>query len=316
MAIPLRYIATGEGHVRPKHQMKINTVIVKPILLMAAAISLIMFPGVKLPYADKSADAYFKDSITKAGVAYGVCRVINASVSVVKDSQIEVQPAGLGVSLAAGQVLDPLDDITERASDILIAAIVSLGIQKIAYELCVAFAPLLIGIAMLVLVVISFLKGDRAMALRSVFLNVLIVLAAARLCLPISSIVNSYLNANYFEPQITTTKNELSMVSPEKERLKDMRMPEINGVLGTVENGFKFVGEKTSDLRKSINEMIRNMESMVSNLLKLSYLYLALFLVQVILLPFGAFWLLARSANALFVRTSHIPKHSDLISRQ
>ena len=205
--------------------MKINISVVKPILLMVSAISLIMFPGVKLPYADKNADAYFTESIAKAGLAYGVCRVINATVSVVKDSQIEVQPAGLGVSLAAGQVLDPLDDMAERASDILIASIVSLGIQKITHELCVAFAPLLMGVAMLVLAAISLLKGYRAMAIRSVFLNVLILLAAARLCLPISSIVTSYLNANYFEPQITTTKNELSMVSPEMERLKDMSMP-------------------------------------------------------------------------------------------
>ena len=93
-------------------------------------------------------------------------------------------------------------------------------------------------------------------------------------------------------------------------------MPEINGVLGTVENGFKFVGEKTSNLRKLINEMSRNMGKMVSNLLTLSYLYVALFLVQVIFIPFGAFWLLARSANALFARTSHVSKHSALLSRQ
>lgn len=295
--------------------MKINTAIAKPILLTVAALALILFPGVKLPYVDNNADAYFLNTINKASLAYGVCRVINASVSVVKDSQIEVQPAGLGVSLAAGQVLDPLDDMTERASDILITAIVSLGIQKIAHELCVAFAPLLIGIAMLVLVVTSFHNGGRTMAIRSVVLKVLILLTAVRLCLPISSIVSSYLNANYFAPQITTTKNELSMASPEMERLKDMRMPGIDGVFGTVENGFRFVGEKTSDLKAALNAMIRNMESIVSNLLKLSYLYVALFTVQVILLPLGAFWLLARSTNALFC--TNIPcslKHSDLIS--
>lgn len=74
--------------------------------------------------------------MTKAGVAYGVCRVVNASVSAIKESQIQIEPAGLGVSLAVGQVLDSLDDMTERASDILVTAIVSLGIQKIVYELC------------------------------------------------------------------------------------------------------------------------------------------------------------------------------------
>ena len=63
-------------------------------------------------------------------------------------------------------MLDPLDDMTERASNILITAIVSLGIQKIAYELCVAFAPPVLGIGMLILVGISLVKGGRATAFR------------------------------------------------------------------------------------------------------------------------------------------------------
>jgi hypothetical protein len=90
------------------------------------------------------------------------------------------------------------------------------------------------------------------------------------------------------------------MSAPEMERLKDLQMPEADGVLGTVEKGFAIVTEKTSDLVAVLQAMIRNMGSMVANLLKLSYLYVALFMIQVILLPVGAFWLLARMAQALF----------------
>ena len=133
--------------------MKIQPSVAKPILLTLTALALFMLPGLKLPYVDRTADAYFTDAMTKAGAAYGVCRVVNASVSVIKDSQIQIEPAGLGVSLAAGQILDPLDDMTERASDILITAIVSLGIQKIAYELSVAFAPAVIAICLIAFVI-------------------------------------------------------------------------------------------------------------------------------------------------------------------
>jgi hypothetical protein len=280
--------------------MKNNSVIAKAIILLVAAFSLFMLPGRKMPYLDKSADTYFSQSITKAGVAYGVCRLVNASVSVIKDSEVQIEPAGLGVSLAAGQVLDPLDDLTERASDVLITSIVSLGIEKIAYELCVAFAPSLIGFAIIILVGVSFVKGDRAKYLRGMVLKTIILLAVARLCLPTSSIINEYLQENYFSPQITKAKDELAMSSPELERLKDMTMPETDGVLGTVKNGFSFVTEKTSDLSSALKAMIKNMGSMVSNLLKLSYLYGAIFIVQVIILPVGVFWLLARITSVLF----------------
>ena len=296
--------------------MKINYDILKTVLLLVIAVALFMLPGLKLPYLDENTDTYFSESMTKAGLAYGVCRVVNASVSVIKESQIQVEPAGLGVSLAAGQVLDPLDDMTERASNILITAIVSLGIQKIAYELCVAFAPPVIAVAIIIFVGVSLFKGDRVRRLRVIVLKSIILLAAARFCLPASSVINAYLHENYFSPQITMAKDALAMTSPEVERLKDMTMPEADGVVETVKNGFGFVAEKTSDLGAALKSMINNMGSMVSNLIKLSYLYVTIFAVQVILLPLGVFWLLARIANVLLgTSIPYILRHSDAVDK-
>ncbi len=270
-----------------------------------------MIPGFKLPYLDKTTDTYFSESLTKAGLAYGVCRVVNASVSVIKESQIQIEPAGLGVSLAAGQVLDPLDDMTERASNILITAIVSLGIQKIAYELCIAFMPPVAGFTIIIFVVVSFFKGERSSAIRGILLKSIILLAVARLCLPTSSIINLYLSESYFSPQIIKARDELTIMSPEMERLKDMSMPKIDGVIGTIKNGFDFVGRKTSDMGAALKTMINNMGSMVANLLRLSYLYVAVFIMQVILLPLVTFWLLARIINVLFgTGVPYILKHS------
>ena len=293
--------------------MKINPTITKPIVLVVIALVIFMFSGLKLPYLDQKADAYFSETIAKAGLAYGVCRVINASVSVIKESQIQIEPAGLGVSIAAGQTLDPLDDMTERASDILVTAIVSLGIQKIAYELSVAFAPVLIATFLIAFVMATILKSERAKTIREIILKSIVLIAVTRLCLPTASIISSYLNRSYFSPEITKVKDEIAMSSPVMERLKDMRMPEVDGVLGTVKKGFNFVDEKTSDLGTALKEMIQNMENMITNLLKLSYLYVALFVIQVILLPIGIFLFLTRITNA-FLRTNapHIISHEGL----
>ena len=280
--------------------MKLNPEIIKSILLLIAAVVLLNFPGLKLPYVDKNTDEYFAESMTKAGLAYGVCRVVNASVSVIKESQIQVEPAGLGVTLAAGQVLDPLDDMTERASNILVTAIVSLGIQKIVYELSAVYAPPVIGILLIIFVAISFIKGEKAFRFRRMFLKFVILFAVLRLCLPASSVINSFLQENYFSPRIIEASEKLTIISPELDRLKEMTMPEADGVLNTVQNGFNFVTEKTADLGKALKAMIKNMGSMVSNLIKLSYLYVAIFVVQVILLPMGMFWILTRLFNLLF----------------
>nr|WP_319395711.1 hypothetical protein [uncultured Desulfobacter sp.] len=46
--------------------MQINTAAAKQIVLVAMALMLLMIPGLKLPYLDKKADAYFSGAITKA----------------------------------------------------------------------------------------------------------------------------------------------------------------------------------------------------------------------------------------------------------
>jgi hypothetical protein len=60
--------------------------------------------------------------------------------------------------------------------------------------------------------------------------------------------------------------------------------------------------------------MTHNMGSMLQNLLKISYLYVALFVIQVLLLPIMAFWLLTRLTNTLFgTKIQYILKHKDSV---
>jgi hypothetical protein len=78
---------------------------------------------------DTTADDYFRDAITKAGLTYATCRAVNASISIVKESSLQLEPAGVGVSLAVGQALDPIDDMTERLSDVLNKHVVALRLS-------------------------------------------------------------------------------------------------------------------------------------------------------------------------------------------
>ena len=125
------------------------------------AILLFFSSGLKLPVLDTMTDTYFRESIAKAGVAYATCRVINASVSIVKDSSLQLEPAGVGISLAVGQALDPIDDMTERLSDVLVTAITSLGVQKLAYEISVSFAPPMLSIFLFALSILLWCENER-----------------------------------------------------------------------------------------------------------------------------------------------------------
>lgn len=294
--------------------MKLASIIVASAVVVAAAVALIINPGQRLPYLDSKTDDYFSDAMTKAGTAYGICRLMNATVSVIKESHVQLEPAGLGISIAAGQALDPLDDMTERASDILVTAIISLGIQKIAYELSVKLAPLLLGASMMVFAVILPIKGERATIYRNALARLIIIFVAVRLCLPVSALISSYLDHHYFSPEIQAVENNLKGVSPDIMQLEDIDSLKFEGVFGTIKNGFAYTSKIWGNLRVAFDDLKNNLGNIITNLLKLSYLYLALFLMQVIILPIGTFWLLSRLINTLFDTTiPTILRHKNLI---
>lgn len=264
------------------------------------AVVLLFSAGARLPALDATTDAYFREAITKAGVAYATCRVINASVSIIKESSLQLEPAGIGISLAVGQALDPIDDMIERLSDVIVTAITSLGVQKLTYEISVSLAPPLIALCLFALSVLIWFENARLASLQKLTMQILLLLAVARFCLPISSMANGYVQKHYFEEQISAANNELALGSVELDKLKDFSLPEIDGFLGTIENSASFVKQKSILFKNALVNTVSNMGSIIENLLKLTFLYVGIFVIQVIILPLLSFWFLMKTANTLF----------------
>ncbi len=75
--------------------------------------------------ADDQLQPAFKNSLITLATARG----LNSLLSVAQGTEIALQPAGVGVILSAGEVLDPLNDLVERFSWLVLMAAASLGIQ-------------------------------------------------------------------------------------------------------------------------------------------------------------------------------------------
>jgi hypothetical protein len=264
------------------------------------AISLFFFPVLKLPVLDSTADNYFEEAITKAGVAYATCRIINASVSVAKESTLELEPAGVGVSLAVGQVLDPIDDMTERLSDVIVTAITSLGVQELAYEISVIFAPPIISIFIFVFAVLIWFDDKRIIRFKKIVLKIILITIIARFCLPISSMANNFIQKDFFDDKITSANNELKLNTAELDKLAELSLPEIDGIKKTIENSAALIKQKSIEFKDAIIVTVSNMGDIIKNLLKLTYLYVGVFLIQVIILPLLTFWFLVKIVNTLF----------------
>ena len=92
---------------------------------MAAVIACAWLAPLDAP-AMRQADAGLK----RALVSFATARLLNGVISVAQGTEASVQPFGVGVTFAPGQILDPVNDLVEQFSHLMLAASVAFGVQK------------------------------------------------------------------------------------------------------------------------------------------------------------------------------------------
>lgn len=155
---------------------------------------------------DKYSENYVNDSLVEAGVAYGTARGINGVVSVLQSTEVEF---GLGVSgsMTLGEILDPLNDLIERFSDVMFVVISSLMLQKI---LVLIVSNTVFTVALTCLGIFSglmiLLKSN--VYLKS-SLRFFLVFVVIRFSIVFVLILNSLVGDLFLSDQISSGNNEL-----------------------------------------------------------------------------------------------------------
>ncbi|OIO75318.1 MAG: hypothetical protein AUJ57_00265 [Zetaproteobacteria bacterium CG1_02_53_45] len=257
-----------------------------------ALVSALFFAAsfVKIPIADNLADNYFSESIQAATIAYATARGVNAVVSVVKESHLELAPAGVGISIAAGQVLDPIDDMTERLSSVLVAAIASLGIQKIGFEISEVISFKAIAIVLLLTLPLIWMNSPAMTPLLQLAIKLCLILLLLRFMLPASALISNSLYINWLQPGIEESMQKLSVISESYSDMSTMQPEQEQGFFSSMTAG---AADKVAKTREVFITMVENAENIISSLLNLMTAYLTIFVVQVLLLPLSMLWLLA-----------------------
>ncbi len=97
-----------------------------PILVLLGVIVCSWFAPMDAP-ALAQVDAGLK----RALVSFASARALNGILSVVQATQVDIQPAGLGVTLSPGQLLAPVNELVRHFADWMLLACVAFGIEKV-----------------------------------------------------------------------------------------------------------------------------------------------------------------------------------------
>ncbi len=103
----------------------------KPSMILVILLAMLAW----FPLFDNLAQTQVDAGLKRALASYATARTLNASISVAQGTQTAVQPAGVGVVLAPGEVLDPVNDLVEQFSDLMLIASASFGVQKLLMEM-------------------------------------------------------------------------------------------------------------------------------------------------------------------------------------
>lgn len=81
------------------------------------------------------AESQLNDGLKRSLVSFASARALNGVISVIQGTQVAVQPLGVGVSLSVGEILDPINDLVEAFSTVMLTASVAFGMQLLLLNL-------------------------------------------------------------------------------------------------------------------------------------------------------------------------------------
>lgn len=184
---------------------------VKPSLLIICAVVCATVFAL-LPVADtmgrEHVDASFKRALAVAAIARG----LNGVISVAQGTEVAIQPAGIGVNFTPGEILDPINDLVERFSWIMLLASSSLGVQKVLLNMS-AWNGLLLALVLVALLLVAshfFSKSERA---KTVLARLFLFLLLLRFMMPVIAIANEMVYRTFLKTDYVESSSQLQSAS-------------------------------------------------------------------------------------------------------
>ena len=85
--------------------------------------------------ADKMGQEYTETGLKRALITFASARAINGIISVTQGTEVAIQPGGMGAVLTPGEILDPINDLVEQFSQVMLFSAAVLGTQKLLIEI-------------------------------------------------------------------------------------------------------------------------------------------------------------------------------------
>ena len=276
---------------------------------------LLAVAGAMTGHLDEASETQAEDALRNALVTFAVARTLNAVISAAQGTELALEPGGVGVVLSVGEVLDPINDLIERFSAVMLVAASSLGLQALLLNITswwgVSIFLVAAGAAFLVTI---WAPRSVAASYAGPALRVLLILLFIRFAVPVLIVGTTIISDAFLlsEQQAATavlksTTSEIEelnesprAVSAEDQSLIDRIGEMIDDSLESMQ-----IRDRMSKLRESASQASEHVVSLI-----------AIFVLQTIILPIAFLWLFIEGLKAVAARSknlvarTHDPAHN------
>ncbi len=163
-----------------------------------------------LPFLDNIASEQIDAGMTRSLASFATGRVLNATISAAQGTETAIQPAGVGIVLTPGEVLDPINDLVESFSNLMLLASVAFGIQKILIE--IGAYPVIPAMVSLLAALWIYLH-IREKPVAPVLSRALVILLVIRFAVPAMTVGSDWLFRHFLANTYETSQNALDRSS-------------------------------------------------------------------------------------------------------
>lgn len=259
--------------------------------LMAFAIVVLVAVSLMKPI-DNSSQSQLDSALTRAMIGFGLARTLNGVISVAQGTEFAVQPAGVGVNFSPGEILDPINDLVERFSWVMLLATSSIGVQKILLEVSswAGISVLLAGAGLFFL--LTRLRNSSVARMADVAGKIFLVMLLVRFLIPVGALANDWVYKQFLQPQYEQSSAELEIASN--------RIREISTRQTTAEKNDGSLKERAKNLYNSMTSkfdfdgMLDDYKSSAENVSEHAINLIVVFMLQTIVFPLLFLYLIYR----------------------
>jgi hypothetical protein len=251
--------------------------------------------------ADKTGQEYTETGFKRALITFASARAINGLISVAQGTEVAIQPGGIGAVLTPGEILDPINDLVEQFSQVMLFSTVVLGTQKLLIEMSgwIWFSVLLACVVLFCLATL-WLPGRFTPGTQRFALGLSGILLLLRFLVPVAAIANEAVFDLFLAPGYEEANRHLedatrelgsedkSIVPIEDPTDADHSLLDALGDFYESAMAKADVGAKLEALKTAANNTAENIIDLI-----------VLFMIQTLLLPLFFAWLGYSAAKSL-----------------